>query len=75
VAVAGATWNATAMVAAAVAVVVFMAVLMAAVACINVPFVVFFPAYGLYFLAPRYAPLAARLEPEAGRSSVAEEEP
>lgn len=75
VAVAGATWNATAMVAAAVAVLVFMAVLMAAVACINVPFVVFFPAYGLYFLAPRYAPLAARLEPEAGRSSVAEEEP
>jgi hypothetical protein len=73
IAVAGVAWSAAAMAAAGAAMVVFVVVSMAAVACINVPFGVFFPAYGLYFLASRYAPLAARLEPGAGLVSAGPE--
>jgi MFS family permease len=68
--VAGVTWNLAALAAAGLAVALFVAVVMVVAAIINVPFVVFFPAYGLYFLAPRYAPLAARLEPLPGSNGT-----
>lgn len=62
---AGWTWNpytialAVVLGCIAVAILVFVAVLIA------VPVMVFFPAYSIYFFAPRYAPLASLLWPEA----------
>ncbi|MGD0427002.1 MAG: hypothetical protein ABSC10_09795 [Candidatus Acidiferrales bacterium] len=40
-----------------------LAILIFATALISVPVVVFFPAYAIYFFAPRYPPLAALLWP------------
>jgi hypothetical protein len=68
---AGLTWNFfTITLAIAVALIVF-AISMFAVSFISVPAIVFFPAYSIYFLAPRYAPLAALLWPQPA-TAVAE---
>jgi len=62
---AGWTWNpytialAVVLGCAALAIVIFTAAL------ISVPVIVFFPAYSIYFFAPRYSPLASLLWPEA----------
>jgi hypothetical protein len=42
-----------------------LAAILFAASLISVPAIVFFPAYGLHFLAPRYAPLAAILYPQS----------
>jgi hypothetical protein len=61
---AGLTWNFyTVALAVAVGCVVF-AVFLFAVSLISVPAIVFFPAYSIYFFAPRYAPLAAVMWPQ-----------
>jgi hypothetical protein len=66
---AGWTWNfhtiALAVVAGAIALLIFMF----GVSLISVPIIVFFPAYSVYFLAPRYAPLASVLWPQPASSS------
>jgi hypothetical protein len=43
---------------------ILLALFMFAASLISVPGIVFFPAYSIYFLAPRYAPLAAALWPQ-----------
>jgi len=63
-ATAGLTWNSLTITLAAVAGFIVFATIMFAVSFISVPATVFFPAYSIYFLAPRYAPLAALLWPQ-----------
>lgn len=58
---AGLTWNAGTISIAVVAGTVAFAALMFVVALLHVPTIVYFPAYAMYFFAPRYAPLAAVL--------------
>jgi hypothetical protein len=58
---AGLTWNAVTISIAVVAGMAAFAALMFVVALIHVPTIVYFPAYAMYFFAPRYAPLAAVL--------------
>jgi len=61
---AGLTWNLYTITLAIVAGCIAIAVLMCALALISVPTIVFFPAYSIYFFAPRYAPLASLLWPQ-----------
>jgi hypothetical protein len=63
---AGLTWNFFTISAALVAAVVAFMALMFLTSLISVPVIVFFPAYSIYFFAPRYAPLAAALWPQSG---------
>jgi hypothetical protein len=65
-ATAGLTWNSFTITLAAVAGFIVLVTIMFAVSFISVPATVFFPAYSIYFLAPRYAPLAALLWPQPG---------
>ena len=44
--------------------VAFLAALVFVIGLLYVPTIVYFPAYAMYFFAPRYAPLAAALWPE-----------
>lgn len=60
----GWTWNAQAIGLAIIAGLAAITVLLFVTAMISVPVVVFFPAYSIYFFAPRYAQLAALLWPE-----------
>jgi hypothetical protein len=62
--IAGLTWNFFTIILAVFAGLIVFVISMFAVAFISVPAVVFFPAYSIYFLAPRYAPLAALLWPQ-----------
>jgi hypothetical protein len=57
----GLSWNAGTISLAVVAGTVSFAALMFVVALLHVPTIVYFPAYAMYFFAPRYAPLAAVL--------------
>jgi hypothetical protein len=56
-------WNVYTIALAVVFGCVGLAILIFATAVISVPVVVFFPAYAIYFFAPRYPPLAALLWP------------
>jgi hypothetical protein len=60
---AGWTWNFHTIALAVIAGLIALAILLFVVALISVPLVVFFPAYSIYFFAPRYAQLAALLWP------------
>jgi len=59
----GMSWNASTITAVIVAGAIVLCVLVYAVALACVPIAVFFPAYGMYFLAERYPVLHARLYP------------
>ncbi len=61
---AGWTWNPYTIAVAVVLGCVALAILVFVAALIAVPVIVFFPAYSIYFFAPRYAPLASLLWPE-----------
>jgi hypothetical protein len=60
---AGLTWNVFTITAAIVAGCIVFAVFAYLVSLISVPVIVFFPAYSIYFFAPRYRPLSLRLYP------------
>lgn len=60
---AGWTWNFHTIALAVIIGVIALAILLFVAAMISVPIVVFFPAYSIYFFAPRYAQLAALLWP------------
>jgi hypothetical protein len=62
--VAGWTWNLHTIALAVAAGCIAIAAFMFAVSLISVPAIVFFPAYSMYFLAPRYSPLASLLWPQ-----------
>jgi hypothetical protein len=57
------TWHAWTIAAAIIAGLVALIVLVFIIAMIYVPAIVFFPAYSIYFFAPRYPPLADLLWP------------
>jgi len=61
---AGWTWTPYTIALAVVLGCIALAILIVAAALISVPLIVFFPAYSIYFLAPRYSPLASLLWPE-----------
>jgi hypothetical protein len=54
---AGLTWNVFTITAAVVAGCVFLLLFFYALSLVSVPVIVFFPAYSIYFFAPRYPPL------------------
>lgn len=60
---AGLSWDVYTITAAVVAGCVLFAILMYLVSLISVPAIVFFPAYSIYFFAPRYRPLSLALYP------------
>lgn len=60
---AGWSWNLHTIALAAVVGIIALAILIFVAAFISVPIVVFFPAYSIYFFAPRYAQLAGLLSP------------
>jgi hypothetical protein len=60
---AGLTWNVFTITAAIVVGSILLAVFLYVVALISVPVTVFFPAYSIYFFAPRYRPLSLVLYP------------
>jgi len=62
---AGWTWNPYTIALAVVLGCIAVAILVFAAALISVPAIVFFPAYSIYFFAPRYSQLAALLWPQA----------
>ncbi|HEY1676555.1 MAG TPA: hypothetical protein VGG04_02505 [Candidatus Sulfotelmatobacter sp.] len=59
----GLDWNVFTITAAVVAGCILFAVFFYLVALISVPAIVFFPAYSIYFFAPRYRPLSLLLYP------------
>lgn len=63
-AAAGLTWNFFTIALVVIAGCMALAVLMFVASLISVPATVFFPAYSIYFFAPRYPPLAAALWPQ-----------
>ena len=67
---AGLTWNFQTIALAVIAGFMALLLLMFAISLIAVPAIVFFPAYSVYFLAPRYVPLASRLWPPPASSST-----
>jgi hypothetical protein len=60
---AGLTWNVFTITAAIVAGCILLTLLFYLMALISVPIIVFFPAYSIYFFAPRYRPLSLVLYP------------
>jgi hypothetical protein len=60
---AGLTWNVFTITAAIVIGSILLAVFLYIVALISVPVTVFFPAYSIYYFAPRYRPLSLALYP------------
>jgi len=60
---AGLTWNVFTITAAVVAGCILLAIFLYLVAMISVPVIVFFPAYSIYFFAPRYRALSLALYP------------
>jgi hypothetical protein len=60
---AGVTWNVFTITAAIVAGCMAFFIFFYIVALISVPVIVFFPAYSIYFFAPRYRPLSLALYP------------
>jgi hypothetical protein len=72
---AGWDWNVYTITVAVVFGCVALVILIFAMALISVPVVVFFPAYAIYFFAPRYPPLAAVLWPPPAVPEVPPEVP
>jgi hypothetical protein len=72
---AGWDWNAYTIAVAVVCGCVALAMLIFAMALISVPVVVFFPAYAIYFFAPRYPALAALLGPQPAAAEARPEAP
>jgi hypothetical protein len=62
---AGLTWNFYTIALAAVVGCIAFAIFVFAISFISVPVIVFFPAYSIYFFAPRYSPLAGVLWPHS----------
>jgi hypothetical protein len=62
--IAGLTWNFFTITLAVFAGLIVFVLGMFLMSFISVPAIVFFPAYSIYFLAPRYAPLAELLWPQ-----------
>jgi len=60
---AGLSWNAYTITVAVVVGCILFAMLMYLLALISVPVIVFFPAYSIYFFAPRYRPLSVVVYP------------
>ena len=60
---AGLTWNVFTITAAVVAGCVFLVLFLYALSLVSVPVIVFFPAYSVYFFAPRYPPLGNLIHP------------
>jgi hypothetical protein len=60
---AGLTWNVFTITAAIVVGSILFAIFLYLIALISVPVTVFFPAYSIYFFAPRYRPLSLVLYP------------
>lgn len=60
---AGLTWNVFTITAAVVAGCILLAIFMYLIAMISVPVIVFFPAYSIYFFAPRYRALSLSVYP------------
>ena len=60
---AGLTWNVFTITIAVVVGSVLLAILMFVISLISVPLIVFFPAYAMYFFAPRYRQLSLALYP------------
>jgi len=60
---AGFTWNVFTITAAVIAGCILIAIFMYLIAMISVPVIVFFPAYSIYFFAPRYRALSVALYP------------
>jgi hypothetical protein len=67
---AGWTWNPYTITLAVIVGCVVLAILIFAAAMISVPVIVFFPAYSIYFFAPRYSQLAALLWPQPPQSAA-----
>lgn len=72
---AGLTWNAFTITVAIVIGCIVFAILMFLTALIAVPAIVFFPAYSIYFFAPRYRPLSLVLYPPPPQSPPPAVEP
>lgn len=68
---AGLTWNVFTITAAVVAGCILFAIFFFLVSMISVPVIVFFPAYSIYFFAPRYRPLGVTLYPPPPQAAVA----
>lgn len=68
---AGLTWNVFTITTAVVAGCIVFAMFMYVLALISVPVIVFFPAYAMYFFAPRYRPLSLALYPPPPNSDNA----
>jgi hypothetical protein len=60
---AGLTWNVFTITAAVVAGCMFLLLFLYALSLASVPVIVFFPAYSIYFFAPRYPPLGNLIHP------------
>jgi hypothetical protein len=69
---AGLTWNAFTITVAVVVGLILLAIFMYVMALISVPFSVFFPAYSIYFFAPRYRALSLTLYPPPPQAPVME---
>lgn len=61
---AGLKWSFFTIALAVAAGIMVLGLFMFAISLISVPAIVFFPAYSIYFFAPRYAPLAGLLRPQ-----------
>ena len=72
---AGLDWNVFTITAAVVAGCILFAVFFYLVALISVPAIVFFPAYSIYFFAPRYRPLSLLLYPPPAGFAASENLP
>jgi hypothetical protein len=68
---AGLTWNAATITLAVIVGCILFAAFMYLIALISVPAIVFFPAYAMYFFAPRYRALSLVLYPPLVESSGA----
>jgi len=60
---AGLTWNALTITAAVIGGCILFAILFYVIALVSVPAIIFFPAYSIYFFAPRYRALSLALYP------------
>jgi hypothetical protein len=67
---AGLNWNAFTITAAIVGGCILLAVFLYLIAMISVPAIVFFPAYSMYFFAPRYRALSLALYPPPPSSGI-----
>jgi hypothetical protein len=67
---AGLTWNANTIALAIIIGCILLGIFLYLVSLLSVPAIVFFPAFSIYFLAPRYPQLAAALNPASPVAQV-----